>query len=165
MISLTYAHKNQLLAKLPQVTLLQWLPKLEKVEMPLGEVLQESEVILSHVYFPISAIVSLQYVMKDGSPAEIVSVGDEGMVGIAVCLGGQSTITRAQVKHAGEGIRVCASLVKKEFDRASPALHVLLSYIPMLISQISQTLASNSKPVSPVSALQKMKDVDPVWDC
>lgn len=97
---------------------------------------------LSHVYFPTSAIVSLQYVMRDGSPIEIVTVGSEGIVGISVYLGGESTPSCAKVKCAGKGFRLRAALVKEEFDQAGPVLHVLLSYAQELIVQISRSAVS-----------------------
>jgi len=152
MISLIDLQENKLLAKLPEATLLRWLPLLEVVEMPLGQVLQESKTVLSHVYFPTSAIVSLQYVMRDGSPIEFATVGNEGILGISLYLGGESTPSRAKVLRAGKGFRLCGRPVKEEFDRAGPVLQVLLSYAQELITQMSHSAVSgrsnlNIKPI------------------
>jgi len=142
MISLIDLQKNQLLAKLPEAILLRWLPQLEVVEMPLGQVLQESKAVLSHVYFPTSAIVSLQYLMRDGSVTEFATVGNEGIIGISLYLGAESTPSRAAVQRAGKAFRLCGRLVKEEFGRAGPVLHVLLSYAQELITQISRSAVS-----------------------
>src|SRR5450830_968303 len=139
MTSLIDLQRNQLLAKLPEATLLRWLPQLEVVEMPLGQVLQESKTVLSHVYFPTSAIVSLQYVMRDGSATEFSTVSNEGIIGISLYLGAESTPSRAEVKRAGKGFRLCGRLVKEEFGRAGPVFHVLLSYAQELITQMSRS--------------------------
>jgi len=142
MISLIDLQKNKLLAKLPEATLLRWLPLVEVVEMPLGQVLQESKTHLSHVYFPTSALVSLQYVMRDGSPIEFATVGNEGIIGISVYLGGESTPSRAEIQRAGIGFRLCGRVVKDEFNRAGPVLQVLLSYAQELITQMSRSAVS-----------------------
>jgi len=104
--------KNHLLAALPDAEWQRWLPQLELVEMPLGQVLYESGSTLSHVYFPITAIVSLLYVMEDGASAEIAVVGNEGIVGIALFMGGESTSSRAVVQSAGQGLRLKARVIK-----------------------------------------------------
>ena len=115
--------KNHLLAALPDVERARWLPQLEQVEMPLGQVLYESGGKMSHVYFPTTAIVSLLYVMEDGASAEIAVVGNEGIVGIALFMGGESTPSRAVVQSAGQGFRLRAQTMKDEFNRAGPVLH------------------------------------------
>jgi CRP-like cAMP-binding protein len=135
--------KNRLLAALPEAEWHRWLPKLELVEMPLGEVLYESGVTLSHVYFPTTAIVSLLYVMENGASAEIAVVGNEGLVGISLFMGGESTPSRAVVQSAGQGIRLAARSMKDEFNRAGPALHLLLRYTQALITQMAQTAVCN----------------------
>jgi CRP-like cAMP-binding protein len=135
--------KNHLLAALPEAEWQRWLPKLELVEMPLGEVLYESGGTLSHVYFPTTAIVSLLYVMENGASAEIAVVGNEGLVGVSLFMGGESTPSRAVVQSAGQGIRLEARSMKNEFNRAGPTLHLLLRYTQALITQMAQTAVCN----------------------
>lgn len=134
---------NQLLAALPDDEWARWLPNLELVEMPLGKVLYESGIRLSHVYFPITSIVSLLYVMEDGASAEIAVVGYEGVVGVSLFMGGESTTSRAVVQSAGQGYRLKSHLMMKEFNRAGPVLHLLLRYTQALITQMAQTAACN----------------------
>jgi CRP-like cAMP-binding protein len=135
--------ENQLLAALPDGALRRWLPWLQRVSMPLGQVLYEPGSTLSHVYFPTSAIVSLLYVMENGASAEIAVVGNEGIVGISLFMGGESTPSRAVVQSAGEGFRLQARAMKAEFNRAGPVLHLLLRYTQALITQMAQTAACN----------------------
>lgn len=135
--------KNHLLAALPDAEWQRWLPQLEWVEMPLGQVLYESGSTLSHVYFPITAIVSLLYVMENGASAEIAVVGHEGIVGISLFMGGNSTPSRAVVQSAGQGFRLKAQAMKDEFNRAGPVLHLLLRYTQALITQMAQTAVCN----------------------
>lgn len=135
--------KNRLLAALPEAEWQRWLPQLELVEMPLGEVLYESGGTLSHVYFPTTAIVSLLYVMENGASAEIAVVGNEGLVGVSLFMGGESTPSRAVVQSAGHGIRLEAQSMKNEFNRAGPTLHLLLRYTQALITQMAQTAVCN----------------------
>jgi CRP-like cAMP-binding protein len=134
---------NYLLAALPEAEWQRWLPELEPIEMPLGQVLYESGSTLSHVYFPISSIVSLLYVMEDGASAEIAVVGNEGIVGISLFMGGGSTPSRAVVQSAGRGLRLKAQMMKDEFDKNGPVLHLLLRYTQALITQMSQTAVCN----------------------
>ncbi len=134
---------NRLLAALPKAEWGRWLPQLESVELPLGLVLYESGATLSHVYFPSTAIVSLLYVMENGASAEIAVVGNEGIVGVSLFMGGESTPSRAVVQSAGTGLRLKAKLVKDEFNRAGPVLHLLLRYTQALITQMSQTAVCN----------------------
>jgi len=135
--------RNRLLAALPQAEWERWLPHLEPVDMPLGKVLYESGSRLSHVYFPTTSIVSLLYVMEDGASAEIAVVGNEGIVGISLFMGGESTPSRALVQSAGQGFRLKADLMLQEFKRAGPVLHLLLRYTQALITQMSQTAVCN----------------------
>ena len=135
--------KNLLLAALPHAELQRWLSLLEPVDLPLGEVLYESGITLSHVYFPTTAIISLLYVMENGASAEIAVVGKEGIVGISLFMGGESTSSRAVVQSAGQGFRLKAQLMKQEFNRAGPVLHLLLRYTQALITQMSQTAVCN----------------------
>jgi len=134
---------NQLIAALPSAEAQRWLPQLEWVQMPLGEVLYESGSTLTHVYFPTTAIVSLLYVMENGASAEIAVVGNEGIVGISLFMGGGSTPSRAVVQSAGQGYRLDAQAMKDEFDRAGPVLHLLLRYTQALITQMAQTAVCN----------------------
>jgi CRP-like cAMP-binding protein len=135
--------QNQLLAALPETELQRWLPQLEIVDMPLGAVLYESGGTLTHVYFPTTAIVSLLYVMENGASAEIAVVGNEGLVGISLFMGGGSTPSRAVVQSAGKGFRLKAKVMKAEFDRGGPVLHLLLRYTQALITQMAQTAVCN----------------------
>jgi CRP-like cAMP-binding protein len=135
--------KNHLLAALPDAEAQRWLPLLEPVDLPLGEVLYESGITLTHVYFPTTAIISLLYVMENGASAEIAVVGNEGVVGISLFMGGESTSGRAVVQSAGKGFRLKAHLMKQEFNRAGSVLHLLLRYTQALITQMSQTAVCN----------------------
>jgi CRP-like cAMP-binding protein len=135
--------KNHLLAALPEAEWQRWRPQLEPVAMPLGEVLSESDHILDHVYFPITAIVSLLYVMEDGASAEIAVVGNEGIVGVSLFMGGETTPSRAVVQSAGVGFRLKAQTMMDEFNRAGPVMHLLLRYTQALITQMVQTAACN----------------------
>jgi CRP-like cAMP-binding protein len=131
-----------LLASLPEQEWQRWLPHLEHVEMPLGQVLYESGSALSHVYFPTTSIVSLLYVMESGASAEIAVVGNEGIVGISLFMGGETTPSRAVVQSAGQGYRLTSRMIKEEFNHA-PVLHLLLRYTQALITQMSQTAVCN----------------------
>ena len=139
----TDAKRNALLAALPDAEWQRWLPELEYVQLPLGHVLYESGRTMSHVYFPTTAIVSMLYVMENGSSAEIAVVGHEGVVGISLFMGGESTPSRAVVQSAGEGFRMKAAMIKNEFDRSGPVLHLLLRFTQALITQMSQTAVCN----------------------
>jgi CRP-like cAMP-binding protein len=143
MTSTPESRNNHLLAALPAAEWERWLPQLERVEMPLGQVLYESGTTLSHVYFPLTAIVSLLYVMENGASAEIAVVGNEGIVGISLFMGGESTPSRAVVQSAGHGVRLKAQTMKDEFNRAGPVLHLLLRYTQALITQMAQTAVCN----------------------
>jgi CRP-like cAMP-binding protein len=134
---------NQLLAALPDAEWKRWQPHLEAVALKLGQVLYESGDTLGYVYFPTTAIVSLLYVMEDGASAEIAVVGLEGMVGVSLFMGGQSTPSRAVVQSAGHGFRLRAQIMKDEFDRAGPVLHLLLRYTQAVITQMAQTAVCN----------------------
>jgi CRP-like cAMP-binding protein len=135
--------KNHLLAALPAADWQRWLPRLEYVDMPLGQVLYESGNTLSHVYFPTDAIVSLLYVMVNGASAEIAVVGNEGIVGISLFMGGESTPSRAVVQSAGQGFRLPAQAIKDEFNRSGAVMHLLLRYTQALITQMAQTAVCN----------------------
>jgi CRP-like cAMP-binding protein len=135
---------NSLLAALPPEVLDRLLPSLKPVAMPLGKVIYEPGVELEHVFFPIpGCIISMLYVMVDGASAEIAVVGDEGMVGIALFMGGDSTPSRALVQSAGQAFQLKGSELKKEFERHSGLQHLLLRYTQALITQMSQTAVCN----------------------
>lgn len=111
--------------------------------MPLGEALYESGGRLKHVYFPTTSIVSLLYVLEDGASAEIAVVGNEGILGISLFMGGETTPSRAVVQSAGHGYRLKAALIQQEFNRAGPVLRILLRYTQALITQMAQTAVCN----------------------
>jgi CRP-like cAMP-binding protein len=134
---------NHLLAALPAAERSRWASQLEPVEMPLGHVLYESGTRLSHVYFPTTSIISLLYVMENGASAEIAVVGQEGIVGVALFMGGESTPSRAVVQSAGQGLRLKANLMMQEFNRGGPVMHLLLRYTQALITQMAQTAVCN----------------------
>jgi CRP-like cAMP-binding protein len=133
---------NHLLAALPTGVMARWKPHLESVALELGTVLYESGATLEYVYFPTNTIVSLLYVMEDGDSAEIAVVGNEGLVGISIFMGGESTPSRAVVQSAGNAYRIPSGVLKEEFKFA-PVLHLLLRYTQALITQMSQTAVCN----------------------
>jgi len=129
--------KNQLLTVLPSDVFTRWLPHLEWVDMPLGAVLYESSGKMTHVYFPEDCIVSLLFVLENGSSAEIA------VVGISLFMGGNTTPSRAVVQSAGKAYRLRAAFLKQEFDLSSPVMHLLLRYTQALITQMTQTAVCN----------------------
>ncbi len=133
---------NHLLAALPPEEWQRWLPELELVDLPLGKVIYESGGDVSHVYFPTTAIVSLLYVMENGASAEIAVVGNEGLVGISLFMGSESTPSRAVVQSAGKGFRMQPRVLQEEFKRA-PVIHLLLRYTAALMTQMAQTAVCN----------------------
>jgi CRP-like cAMP-binding protein len=135
--------QNHLLDALPAAEYERLLPHLELVPMLLGKSLYESGGRLQHVYFPTTSIVSLLYVMADGASAEIAVVGNEGILGISLFMGGETTPSRAVVQSAGYGYRLKAQLLKQEFNRAGPVLRLLLRYTQALITQMAQTAVCN----------------------
>lgn len=134
---------NALLASIPPAEWARIAPHLEKVDLPLGKVLCESGGTMSHVHFPINSIVSLLYVMEDGASTEIAVVGNEGVVGISVFMGGDTTPSRAVVQSAGQSYRLSAARIKDEFNRSGPVMHLLLRYTQALITQMAQTAVCN----------------------
>jgi CRP-like cAMP-binding protein len=135
--------ENQLLASLPSAVLGRLEPLLELVSMRLGEALYESGSQMSHVYFPTTSIVSLLYVMENGSSAEIAVVGNEGVVGVALFMGGETTPSRGIVQSAGHAYRLQGRDLKQEFTRAAELQHVLLRYTQALLTQMAQTAVCN----------------------
>ena len=138
-----HPHQNHLLNALPRSDYKRFASRLELVPMKLGDVLYEPGVRLRHVYFPTTAIVSLLYVMEDGASAEIAIVGNEGILGISLFMGGDTTPSRAVVQSAGHGFRLRARLLQNEFGRFGPTMHLLLRYTQALITQMSQTAVCN----------------------
>lgn len=135
--------QNQLLAALPTAEFERLSPHLELVPMRLGEVLSESGDPMRHAFFPSSAIISLHYVMENGASAEVAGVGNEGMLGISLFMGGQTTLNRAVVQTAGHAYRLPARLLMEEFNRSGLMLRLLLRYTQALITQMAQTAACN----------------------
>lgn len=136
-------NQNHLLAALPTVEFERLAPHLEPVEMLLGDVLYESGGLLQHVYFPTTAILSLHYVMENGASSEIAGVGNEGVLGISLFMGGHTTPSRAVVQTGGQGYRLKAQLMVQEFKRAGLMQQLMLRYTQALITQMSQTAACN----------------------
>jgi CRP-like cAMP-binding protein len=141
--SLIDPERNGLLAALPPEDLERLRPRLRLVPLALGDSLYESGMALHHVYFPIDSIVSLLCVMADGASAEIAVVGNEGIVGVSLFMGGETTPSRAVVQSAGSAYRLKAELLKAEFLQGGPMQHVLLRYTQALITQMAQTAVCN----------------------
>jgi len=135
--------QNHLLAVLPKKIQDRIFPQLELVYFPLGKVLYESGDTLRHVYFPTDTIVSLLYVMENGASAEISVVGNEGVVGVALFMGGESTPSRAVTQSAGHAYRLAGQKLKDEFNLHGEVLHLLLRYTQSLITQMAQTAVCN----------------------
>jgi CRP-like cAMP-binding protein len=135
--------ENHLLAVLSDADWARVEPHLALIDMPLGQVVYESGDRLDHVYFPTSLIVSLLYVMEDGASAEIAIVGNEGLVGIALFMGGETTPSRAIVQSAGRAYRLPAAILKEEFRRGGALQRLLLRYTQALITQMAQTAVCN----------------------
>ena len=134
---------NRLLAVLPAAERDRLFPHLESRAMVLGEVVYESGSAQDYVYFPTTSIVSLLYVLEDGASAEIAVVGNEGMVGVSLFMGGETTPSRAVVQSAGLAFRLSGHLLKREFTRAGPVQHLLLRYTQALLTQMAQTAVCN----------------------
>ncbi len=135
--------ENRLLAALPKVELEQLQPNLELVSLSLGQVIYESGAQMTHVYFPTDCIISLLYLMENGSTAEIGVTGYEGIVGIALFMGGQTTPNRAVVQSAGNAYKMKANVLQAEFNKGGQFQQSLLRYTQALITQISQTAVCN----------------------
>src|SRR4051812_27010107 len=135
--------KNLLLAALSPPELKRMRASLEPVDMPLGEVVYESGRILDHVYFPTTCIVSMLYVLENGASAEIAVVGYEGMVGVSLFMGGETTPSRAVVHSAGSAYRLPSKMIKDEFMRGGSMQHLMLRYTQSLLTQMAQTAVCN----------------------
>ena len=143
MLSPNTLRQNHLLAALPAEDLTRLQPDLDLKPMPLGLALYESGGQMHYVYFPTTSIVSLLYVMEDGASAEIAIAGNCGLVGIALFMGGETTPSRAVVQSAGDGYRLKASVVKREFAIGGNLQHLALRYTQALITQMAQTAVCN----------------------
>jgi CRP-like cAMP-binding protein len=135
--------QNRLLAALPAADYERLVPDLELVPLPLGWAVYEAGGKLGYVYFPTNSIISLLYVMKDGASAEIAVTGNDGLVGIALFMGGETTPSRAVVQSAGYGYRLRAAVLKKEFDQGGRLQYLALRYTQALITQMAQTAVCN----------------------
>jgi len=136
-------NQNHLLAALLDADFDRLAPHLDPIMMRLGDVLYESGAAVNHVYFPTSSIVSLHYVLENGSSSEIAGVGNEGMLGISLFMGGNTTPSRAVVQTAGHGYRLKAQVLLDEFNRAGPVMRLLLRYTQALLTQMAQTAICN----------------------
>jgi len=143
MLSRNDPRENHLLAALPAGESTRIFPRLELVPMPLGEAVCEPGIQMRHVYFPTTCIVSLLYAMEDGASAEIAVVGNEGIVGVPLFMGGETTTSRAVVQSAGHAYRLRGSLLKDAFFRAGPMQRLLLRYTQALLTQMAQTAVCN----------------------
>ena len=141
--SVSNPRQNELIAAFDSSAWSQIAGQLELVDLPLGEVLYEPGITMRYIYFPVSAIISLLYVMEDGYSAEIAVVGKEGLLGISLLLGGENTPSRAVVQSGGYGYRIKAELLKTEFNRCGQIHDVLLRYTQALMTQMTQTAACN----------------------
>ena len=136
-------NRNHLLAALPPAEFERLAPDLELVPMLLGEILYEPGGQLQHAYFPTTAIVSLHYVMESGASAETAGVGNEGVVGVSLFMGGETTPSSAVVQTAGHGYRLPGRVLKREFGRAGLMQRLMLRYTQALVTQLTQTAACN----------------------
>jgi CRP-like cAMP-binding protein len=138
-----HPQQNHILDALPAAERERLFPHLKLVSLPLGTVLYESGDRLRHIYFPVDSIVSLLYVLQDGASAEIAVVGNDGAIGVALFMGGETTTNRAIVQSAGSAYRLTGRRLKQEFDRHGEMLHVLLRYTQSLLTQMAQTAVCN----------------------
>lgn len=139
------ARRNRILGALPEADLLRLWPDLEPMEVLVGDVLCESGAQMTHAFFPTTSIVSLQYVMENGSSAEIAGVGNEGVLGVPLFMGGESMLSRSVVQTGGAGLRLRQSVLVEQFNEAGALMRVLLRYTQALITQMSLTAACNRK--------------------
>ena len=139
----TNPRQNHLLASLSSAEWNRWKPGLEAVDLPRGQVLCESGRTPAYAVFPTTAIVSLLYMTKEGSSSEIAVVGNDGVVGLSLFMGGNTTLSQAVVQSAGQGYRLSAQVAKNEVNRAGPVLTMLLLYSQAVIAQIAQTAMCN----------------------
>ena len=143
MAEIFHPQQNHILDVLPQPERERLFPHLKLVSLPLGKVLYESGDTLRHIYFPTDSIVSLLYVLKDGESAEIAVVGNDGAIGVALFMGGETTTNRAIVQSAGSAYQLAGARLKEEFGRHGEMLHILLRYTQALLTQMAQTAVCN----------------------
>lgn len=136
-------NQNQLFHSIPPEEWKRLLPHFTMVDLELGMVLYEPGMKMTHVFFPSTAIVSLLYELENGASAEIAVVGNEGLVGISIFMGGETATSRAVVQSAGFGYKIKSSILLSEFNRSGPVMHLLLRYTQALISQMTQTAVCN----------------------
>jgi len=141
--SLPTPKQNQILAALPAAEYARLLPNLELIQLPLGTVLYEPGVEMDYVYFPITGIISLLYVMQSGASAEIALTGNEGLVGVSLFMGGESTTSRAVAQNAGASYRLKSDILRREFALGGPLQYLALRYTQALMTQMTQTAACN----------------------
>ena len=135
--------QNLLLAALSAAQLKRLARNMEAIEMPLGDVLYESGRHLSYVYFPTTSIISLLYVLESGASSQLAVVGNDGVIGVSLFMGGETTPSRAVVQSAGVGYRLPDRAIKDEFHRGGPLQHLMLRYTQALITQMAQTAVCN----------------------
>jgi CRP-like cAMP-binding protein len=140
---IAFPQQNHILDELPPAERERVFPYLKLVTLPLGAVLYEAGDALRHVYFPTDSIVSLLYVLEDGSSTEICVVGNDGVIGVALFMGGETTTSRAIVQSAGSAYRLSGRRLKQEFERQGETMHILLRYTQALITQMAQTAVCN----------------------
>jgi len=143
MVSTPPLELNRLLRALPEAERTRLYPHLQLVPLPLGAVVYEPGAKPRHIYFPTDSIISLLYVLKNGTSAEIAVVGRDGAVGVSLFMGGESTPSRAIVQSAGHAYRLTGARLKQEFERHGELLHLLLRYTQSLITQMAQTAVCN----------------------
>jgi len=135
--------QNLILGALPDPEYKRLLPALEFIKMPLGQVLYETDVPMTHAYFPVTGIISLLYVMENGESAEIAIAGSEALISVSLFMGGESTNSRSVSQNAGCGYRLKAGILRREFDLGGPFQYLLLRYTQALMVQMTQTAACN----------------------
>jgi CRP-like cAMP-binding protein len=143
MPGIAFPLQNHILEALPAPERARLLPHLRLVRLPLGAVLYEAGDLLGHIYFPTDAIVSLLYVLQNGSSAEISVVGNDGVIGVSLFMGGETTTSRAIVQSAGFAYRLSGRRLKQEFERRGETMHILLRYTQALLTQMAQTAVCN----------------------
>jgi CRP-like cAMP-binding protein len=143
MAETSHPQQNHILDALPAAERERLFPHLKLVALPLGAVLYESGDTLRHIYFPTDSIVSLLYVLANGASAEISIVGNEGAIGVALFMGGETTTNRAIVQSGGSAYRLTGKRLKQEFERHGEMLHILLRYTQALLTQMAQTAVCN----------------------
>jgi CRP-like cAMP-binding protein len=143
MPGIVFPQQNHILDALPAAERQRIFPHLKLVALPLGAVLYEAGDALRHIYFPTDSIVSLLYVLENGSSAEICVVGNDGVIGVSLFMGGETTTSRAIVQSAGSAYRLSGRRLKLEFERQGETMHILLRYTQALITQMAQTAVCN----------------------